>query len=120
MTRAADHSAAKNRGETDDMQTLEILAAIKPHETAQLLAKLERGYHAAYRASRKAWHTPEWRAARAMSEELDRLSVDATWGTFMNGMRRPGETVKQFTGRVREADLPPERAGSRGGSGPQP
>ncbi len=37
-----------------------------------------------------------------MSEELDKLSVDAVWGTFMNGMRQPGETVEQFTDRVRE------------------
>ncbi len=38
-----------------------------------------------------------------MSEELDKLSVDATWGTFMNGMRRPGETLEQFADRVRSS-----------------
>jgi hypothetical protein len=40
-----------------------------------------------------------------MSEELDKLSVGAMWGTFMNGMRQPGETVEtveQFADRVRE------------------
>ena len=37
-----------------------------------------------------------------MSEELDKLSVDARWGTFMNGMRQPGETGEQFTDRLRE------------------
>src|SRR5258708_17571187 len=110
MTRTADHSAAKNRGETDDTQTLEILAAIKPHETAQLLAKLERGHQAPTALPVRHGIHPNG-AARAMSEELDRLSVDATWGTFMNGMRRPGETVKQFTGRVREASLQPDSGG---------
>jgi hypothetical protein len=40
--------------------------------------------------------------AKAMSEELDKLSVDAMWGTFMNGMRQPGETVEQFADCVRE------------------
>ncbi len=81
---------------------LEILAAIEPHEAAQLLGRLERGHQAAWKASGKAWRTPKWRGAKAMSEELDKLSVDATWGTFMNGMRRPGETVEQFADRVRE------------------
>jgi hypothetical protein len=37
-----------------------------------------------------------------MSEELDKLSADAMWGTFMNGMRQPGETVDQFADRMRE------------------
>jgi hypothetical protein len=37
-----------------------------------------------------------------MSVELDKLGVDAIWGAFVNGMQRPGETVDQFTVRVRE------------------
>jgi hypothetical protein len=97
-----DHPRREIRGETDDTQTLEILAAIEPHEAAQLLARPERWHQAAYRASREAWRTPAWRAARAMSEDLDKLSVEAMWGTFMNGMRQPGETMEQFTDRVRE------------------
>jgi hypothetical protein len=36
-----------------------------------------------------------------MSEKLDKLRVDAMWGIFMNGTRRPGETAEQFTDRVR-------------------
>src|SRR5690242_730662 len=100
----ADHSPAIfSRGEDQaGAQTLEILAAIEPHEAAQLLGRLERGHHVAYRVSRAAWRTPAWRGAKAMSEELDKLSVDAMWGTFMNGMRQPGETVEQFTDRVRK------------------
>ena len=57
-------------------------------------------------------------AARAMSEELDKLSVDAMWGTFINGMRRPGETVEQFSDRgARVATRDTERAGRAAAGG---
>ena len=39
---------------------------------------------------------------KVRSEGLDKLSVDAMWGSFMNGMGQPGETVEQFADRVRE------------------
>lgn len=55
----ADHSPRdSSRGEDQaDAQTLKILAAIEPHESAQLLGRLERGHQSAYRASRTASRT---------------------------------------------------------------
>jgi len=69
-------------------------------EAAELLIKLERGYQAALKTAREASGTPAYRARREMSIELDRLSIDAMWESFMLRIRRPAESLEQFMERA--------------------
>jgi hypothetical protein len=82
-----------------------ITAACTAVEAAQLLSVLESGERAAWLAAHEVRGTPEWASRFAAAAEVGAVSTDAMAETFESGMRRPGETVEQFTARAgREAE----------------
>jgi hypothetical protein len=72
-------------------------------EAATLLAKLQEGHQAAWRATRETRRESAERESRFHNAtEVDGVFRDLMWETLSNGTRHPGESVAQFTERVHE------------------
>jgi hypothetical protein len=92
-----------------------------PAEAATLLAKLEEGHQAAWRAIREtSWEGAECESRFQNAVEVDGVFRDVMWETLGNGTRHPGESVAQFAKRARaetrRADA--RNAGTQSAAGP--
>jgi hypothetical protein len=78
-----------------------ITKNMTPVEAANLLAKLEEGHQAAWRATRETcWEGVECESRFQNAVEVDGVFRDVMWETLGNGTRHPGESVEQFAERA--------------------
>jgi hypothetical protein len=78
-----------------------ITKNMTPAEAATLLAKLQEGHQAAWRATRETRRESAERESRFQNAaEVDGVFRDLMWETLSNGTRHPGESVAQFAERV--------------------
>jgi hypothetical protein len=78
-----------------------ITTGMTPVEAANLLTKLEEGHQAAWLSTHEVpWPSAEYQSRFQNAAEVDDVFRDLMWETAENGMRRPGEPVKEFTDRA--------------------
>jgi len=77
-----------------------IADELEPHEAAELVVRLERGYQRALEEARAAVGTPEHQSRRQLANELDALSLEEFDATFWSGAREPGEDIERMLART--------------------
>jgi hypothetical protein len=78
-----------------------ITKDMTPVEAANLLEKLEEGHQAAWLSTDEVpWQGAEYQSRFQNAAEVDGVFRDVMWETVENGMRRPGEPVKEFVERA--------------------